>query len=335
MLLNIIVILGSLSLLIWGADRFVTGASATANNFGVSPLIIGLTVVGFGTSAPEMIVSIVASMNGTPNLAVGNALGSNITNIALVLGLTALVCPLFVHSKILQREYPIMFFIMLLVLALFWNGQLSRLDGGILVTGMFVLMYFITRLGLREKQQQEALRNNHNNNASDPLTKEFDEEIPKDIPTPMALFWLALGLIVLLISSKMLVWGSVNIAHEFGVSDLVIGLTIVAIGTSLPELAASVASALKGEHDIAIGNIIGSNMFNLLGVLGIPGLFGTFTLDEHVLSRDYPVMLGLYILLFIFAYGGFKGKGRINRIEGSILLVCYIAYLVVIYQQSI
>lgn len=333
MLLNSIAILAGFSLLIWGADRFVMGASATANNFGVSPLIIGLTIVGFGTSAPEMIVSTVAALDGTPNLAVGNALGSNIANIALVLGLTALITPLYVHSKILQREYPIMFFIMLLVLGLLWDGQLSRLDGSILLAGMFVLMYFITRLGLRERQQLEVIKNNHNNTV-DPLAEEFDEEIPKDMSTPMALSWLLFGLIVLLVSSKMLVWGAVNIAHEFGISDLVIGLTIVAIGTSLPELAASIASALKGEHDIAIGNIIGSNMFNLLGVLGIPGLIGAVTLDENVLSRDYPVMLGLSILLFVFAYG-FKGRGRINRLEASILLACYMGYMMVIYQQSI
>lgn len=334
MLLNTIAILAGFSLLIWGADRFVIGASATANNFGVSPLIIGLTIVGFGTSAPEMIVSTVAAWDGTPNLAVGNALGSNIANIALVLGLTALISPLCVHSKILQREYPIMFFIMLLVLVLLWDGQLSRLDGSILLAGMFVLMYFITRLGLRERQQPDVIKNNHNNNTADPLTEEFDEDIPKDMSTPMALSWLLFGLIVLLISSKMLVWGAVNIAHEFGISDLVIGLTIVAIGTSLPELAATIASALKGEHDIAIGNIIGSNMFNLLGVLGIPGLIGAVTLDDNVLSRDYPVMLGLSILLFVFAYG-FKGRGRINRLEASILFACYIGYMMIIYQQSI
>ncbi len=333
MLLSSIAVLAGFALLIWGADRFVTGASATASNLGVSPLIIGLTIVGFGTSAPEMIVSVVAALDGTPNLAIGNALGSNIANIALVLGITALISPLLVHSKILQREYPIMFFIMLLVLALLWDGQLSRVDGIILLAGMFVLMFYTTRLGLQERQQQKIAPTNSTDSA-DPLIAEFEDEIPRDMSTSMALMWLFLGLIILLLSSKLLVWGSVNIAHAFGVSDLVIGLTIVAIGTSLPELAASVASALKGEHDIAIGNIIGSNMFNLLGVLGIPGLIGSVTLDAHVLSRDYPVMLGLSILLFIFAYG-FKRMGRLNRIEGGILFASYIAYLIVIYQQSL
>ncbi len=334
MLLSSIAILSGFLLLIWSADRFVIGASGIALNFGVSPLIIGLTIVGFGTSAPEMIVSGVAAFEGTPNLAVGNALGSNITNIALVLGITALVTPLMIDSKILKREYPIMFLIMILAWGLLWDGELSSTDGYILIAGMIALMVMITFIGISEKKREKQL------NIKDPLDEEFSEEIPKDMSTQMAFLWLFIGLIVLLISSRMLIWGAVNIAHAFHVSDLVIGLTIVAIGTSLPELAASITSALKGEHEIAIGNIIGSNMFNLLGVLGIPGIMtGTFfgstiLLDPGVLSRDYPVMIGLSILLFIFAYG-FKGKGRLNRFEGGILLACYIAYMLVIFKQSI
>ncbi len=325
MLLSGIAILAGFTLLIWSADRFVMGASGIALNSGVSPLVIGLTIVGFGTSAPEMIVSGVAAYQGTPNLAVGNALGSNITNIALVLGITALVTPLMVNSNILKREYPIMFMIMLVALGLLWDGELSHVDGYILIAGMFALMTFITIMGLREKKQ---------NQQADPLDEEFSEEIPKDMSTSTAFFWLFIGLIVLLISSRLLVWGAVNIAHEFNVSDLVIGLTIVAIGTSLPELAASITSALKDEHEIAVGNIIGSNMFNLLGVLGIPGIMTGVILDPSVLNRDYPVMIALSVLLFIFAYG-FKGKGQINRLEGGILLMCYIGYMIMIYQQSV
>ena len=315
MLLSSAAILAGFLLLIWSADRFVIGASGIALNFGVSPLIIGLTIVGFGTSAPEMIVSGVAAYEGTPNLAVGNAIGSNITNIALVLGCTALVSPLLVHSKILKREYPIMFAIMLLAWALLWDGALSHIDGIILLGGMFALMAYITMMGLKEKQ--------HSTNNTDPLEEEFAEEIPKDMSTAMAFLWLFTGLIVLLISSRMLVWGAVNIAHEYQVSELVIGLTIVAIGTSLPELAASIASALKNEPEIAIGNIIGSNMFNLLGVLGIPGIMTGAILEPSVLARDYPVMMALTVLLFIFAYG-FKRDGRLNRYEGGILLMCYV-----------
>ncbi|NOQ78188.1 MAG: calcium/sodium antiporter [Gammaproteobacteria bacterium] len=325
MLLNGVAILTGFLLLIWSADRFVIGASGIALNFGVSPLIIGLTIVGFGTSAPEMIVSGVAAYEGTPNLAVGNALGSNITNIALVLGITALVTPLMVHSKILRREYPIMFMIMLIAWALLWDGELGRIDGIILLSGMFALLAFITLIGIKENKQAGS---------PDPLEEEFCEEIPRDISTPMAFLWLLIGLLLLLISSRLLIWGAVNIAHAFHVSDLIIGLTIVAVGTSLPELAASVTSALKGEHEIAIGNIIGSNMFNLLGVLGIPGIMTGAILDPSVLSRDYPVMIALSVLLFIFAYG-FKGEGRLNRFEGGILLICYIAYMIVLYQQSI
>ncbi|MCK5648553.1 MAG: calcium/sodium antiporter [Gammaproteobacteria bacterium] len=330
MLLSSLAILGGFLLLIWSADRFVLGASGIALNSGVSPLVIGLTIVGFGTSAPEMIVSGVAAYQGTPNLAVGNALGSNITNIALVLGITALVTPLMVDSKILKREYPIMFMIMILAWGLLWDGELSHSDGYILIAGMFALMIFITLMGLREKKQL---------NTKDPLDEEFNEEIPRDMATSTAFLWLFIGLAILLLSSRMLIWGAVNIAHAFQISDLVIGLTIVAIGTSLPELAASITSALKGEHEIAIGNIIGSNMFNLLGVLGIPGimtgaLFGSsIKLDPSVLSRDYPVMMVLSVMLFVFAYG-FKGKGRLNRLEGGVLLMCYIGYMIVIYQQS-
>ncbi|MDX2505720.1 MAG: calcium/sodium antiporter [Gammaproteobacteria bacterium] len=325
MLLNSAAILAGFLILIWSADRFVTGASGIALNYGVSPLIIGLTIVGFGTSAPEMIVSAVASYEGTPNLAVGNALGSNITNIALVLGVTALVSPLFVESKILQREYPVMFLIMMLAWGLLWDGELSHTDGYILISGMFVLIILTTITGIREKAQIPA---------SDPLTLEFTEEIPRDMSTSMALLWLIVGLLLLILSSRLLVWGAVNIAHIYQVSELVIGLTIVAIGTSLPELAASIASALKNEHEIAVGNIIGSNMFNLLGVLGIPGVMTGAILEPGVLSRDYPVMIALSVLLFIFAYG-FKGKGRLNRLEGGILLVCYIGYMLVLYKQSI
>lgn len=328
MLLSFAAVLVGFVLLIWSADRFVIGASGIAVNFGVSPLIIGLTIVGFGTSAPEMIVSGVAAYEGTPNLAIGNALGSNITNIALVLGTTALVTPLIVDSKILKREYPVMFAIMLIVWALLSDGELSQMDGTILILGMFGLMIFITLIGLREKRRTDKM------GQPDPLENEFSDEIPKDMSTAMAVFWLIAGMLVLLLSSRLLVWGAVNIAHAFHVSELVIGLTIVAIGTSLPELAASIASALKNEHDIAVGNIIGSNMFNLLGVLGIPGIIGSVTLEPSVLERDYPMMILLSILLFLFAYG-FKGKGKINRLEASILLLGYIGYMFVIYQQSV
>lgn len=319
-LLSIAAIISGFILLVWGADRFVHGAAATARNLGVSPLIIGLTVVGIGTSAPEILISIIAAYEGNPALAVGNALGSNIANIALVLGVTSLVCPLLVKSETLRREYPIMFLIMVIALILCVDGELSRLDGVILLSGLVVMVLWMVKMGLRKHE-------------TDPLETEYEQEIPY-LTTGKAIFWLAVGMILLLVSSRILVWGSVNIAQALGVSDLIIGLTIVAIGTSLPELAASVMSALKGEPDIALGNVIGSNMFNLLAVLGLPGLIAPHVLDPAVLSRDFPIMIGFSIALFAMPYG-FKKSGKINRYEGALLLTGYIAYMVVLYFSAI
>ncbi|MCW8988333.1 MAG: calcium/sodium antiporter [Gammaproteobacteria bacterium] len=306
-------------LLVWGAERFVHGAAAIANNFGVPPLIIGLTVVGIGTSAPEILISVVAAYQGNPALAVGNAIGSNITNIALVLGITAIVIPLTVKSETLRREYPIMFIIMLVSLMLVMDNHLGQVDGLILVSGLFVMLYWMIQTAKKQK--------------SDPMEKEFEGEIPK-ISTQKAFLWFAIGLILLIVSSRGLVWGAVNIAHAAGISDLVIGLTIVAIGTSLPELAASIVSALKNEADIAIGNIIGSNMFNLLVVFGIPGLMSPHIIEPAILERDFPFMIGLSIALFVMAYG-FKGEGRLNRYEGGLLLAGYTIYMVVLYYTAV
>ena len=316
--LSVIAVLGGFAILVWGADRFVLGAAATARNLGVSPLVIGLTIVGIGTSAPEILVSAMAALQGNPALGVGNAIGSNITNIALVLGTTALITPLVVKSETLRREYPLMFMIMLLALLLVMDGELSRTDGLILLGGLVVMVGWMVRLGLRR--------------GYDPMEAEFEQEIPT-LATGPALLWLALGMVLLLGSSRMLVWGAVNIAHAFGISDLVIGLTIVALGTSLPELAASVMSALRGEPDIAIGNVIGSNMFNLLAVLGLPGVILPHVLEPTVLSRDFPVMIGVSVALFIMAYG-FRRDGRVNRWEGGLLLVAYLGYMLMLYHDS-
>lgn len=318
-LLSVMAIIIGFGVLVWGAERFVHGAAAIAQNFGVSPLIIGLTIVGIGTSAPEILISVIAAYQGTPALAVGNALGSNITNIALVLGITAIVMPLTVKSETLRREYPIMFIVMLVSLVLVMDNHLGQLDGLILISGLFVMLFWMIQQGKKQKR--------------DPLEKEFEKEIP-DISTQKALLWFVIGLVLLIVSSRGLVWGSVNIAKAAGISDLVIGLTIVAIGTSLPELAASITSALKKEPDIAIGNIIGSNMFNLLVVFGIPGLMSPHTVEPAILDRDFPFMIGLSIALFVMAYG-FKGEGRINRYEGSMLLVGYIAYMTVLYYTAV
>ncbi len=321
MWIELLAIVTGFALLVWGADRFVLGAAATARNLGVSPLIIGLTIVGFGTSAPEILVSVVAAWEGNPGLAVGNALGSNITNIALILGITALVAPLSVHSGTLRREFPILLTIMAVSFLLLWDGSLDMMDGGILVGGMVVMLLLVVRLGLKSR-------------ASDPMKEEYDAEIPTDMSTSRALVWTLLGLVVLVASSRLTVWGSVEIARALGVSDLIIGLTIVALGTSLPELAASVMSALKGEHDIAVGNVIGSNMFNLLAVLGLPGLIAPGPVDSAVLSRDYPIMISLTLILLVLAYG-VRGKGCINRMEGGFLFLCYCAYQSLLYSTAI
>lgn len=308
-------------LLAWAADRFVLGSSAIARNLGISPLIVGLTVVAFGTSVPEMLISGVAAWEGNPGLAIGNAIGSNITNIGLVLGITALIIPLTVHSDTLQREFPILFVVMVFALLLISDHELGRLDGFLLIIAMIVLLYWIVSLAIRTRK-------------TDPIKAEFALEIPYHMPTQKAVTWFLLGLIVLFISSKILVWGAITIAKSFGISDLVIGLTIVAIGTSLPELAASVMSAIKKEHDIAVGNIIGSNMFNLLAVMGIAGIIHPSSFEPELLSRDYLLMFVLTAGLFAMAYG-FRHTGNVNRWSGGILLLTWLGYMTYLYQTSI
>jgi cation:H+ antiporter len=275
-------------------------------------MMIGLTIVGFGTSAPEILVSGMASLQGNPGLAIGNALGSNIANIALILGVTALIAPLRVASETLRREYPMLLVATLITMMLMLDGALGRLDGVILLAGLVALLYGMVRIGLKSR-------------ASDPMEQEYDAELPDQMSTRSALLWFAVGLVLLLISSRILVWGAVNIATAFGISDLIIGLTIVALGTSLPELAAGVASALKGEHDIAIGNIIGSNMYNMLAVLAMPALLAPGEFLPEALSRDLPVMIGLTLALFLMGYG-FGGPGRISRLEGLLLALTFIGY---------
>ena len=313
MLIDILAIVAGFALLVWGADSFVNGAAGIARNFGVSPLLIGLTIVGFGTSAPEILVSTMASLQGNPGLSIGNALGSNITNIALILGTTALIAPLTVHSNTLQREYPILLLVTLGAAALMIDQQLSFTDGIMLLVALFVVMSWIVHLGLSRKPD-------------DPMIRELEDELPPGMTTAAAVGWFLIGLVVLLISSRLLVWGAVNVATAFGISDLVIGLTIVAIGTSLPELAASIASALKNEHDLAIGNIIGSNIYNLLAVLCIPGLVAPGIFDIEVILRDLPILIGLTVALFFMGYSFKNTTGRVTRLEGFVLLMAFITY---------
>ncbi|WP_456379180.1 calcium/sodium antiporter [Thiolapillus sp.] len=310
----ILAVVAGLVVLVWSADRFVAGAAGLARAMGISALIIGLTIVAFGTSAPEMLVSAMAALQGNSGLAIGNAVGSNIANMALVLGVTALIAPLAVQSRTLSREFPLMLIVMLAAWVLLWNGQLSRLDGALLLAGMFAVVLWTIHLA-------------RTSGADDPLLEELVGEIPESMPKGRAWWLLLSGLALLLASSKLLVWGAVGIAQLYGVSDLVIGLTIVAIGTSLPELAASVAAARKQEHDIAVGNVVGSNLFNILAVLGIAGTIGSSAVDSAVLYRDFPLMLVLAVALYIMARGFRRnGHGLIRRWAGAILLLVFIAY---------
>lgn len=319
MLYDVLAMIAGFSLLVWSADMLIAGAATVAKRLGIPPLVVGITVIGFGTSAPEIMVASIAALDGSPALAIGNAIGSNITNITLVLGVAAIIAPLNVHSRILKKELPILFLATLLATLLIMDNYLDRLDGTILVVSLVVLMVWITRQALLNRDKE-----------ADILQEEYAQEIPDEMPMPKAVFWLISSLILLTISSKLLVFGAVNIATAFGLSELVIGLTIIAIGTSLPELAASISGALKGEHDLAIGNVVGSNLFNTLIVLGIPGIIAPSTLDSGVMQRDIPILFVLTIALIVLANGIF-GRRRINRIEGFLLTCSFLAYQALIY----
>ena len=312
-------LLAGLVILVWSADRFVLGAAATARFMAISPLVIGLTIVSLGTSAPEMFVSTMAALDGAGGLAIGNVIGSNIANIALVLGITALVAAIPIQKKLIKKEIPLLLLVTIIAGLVLVDLKLDLFDAVILIIALVVAVYLLFQ---QSSDSGEAI---------------IDEDEQAEIdamPAKKAIFWLIVGLAALMISSKMLVWGATSIAQAFGISDLVIGLTIVAIGTSLPELAASVASALKGHHDIAIGNIIGSNIFNLLAVLPIPGLIAPLVIESAVVERDYMIMLGLTVALVLIIGLSFR-RGSIPRFTGIILLASYVAYMVLLYSQSV
>ena len=317
MLYDILAIIAGFFLLIWSADKLIAGAATVAKYLGIPPLVVGITIVGFGTSAPEIMVASIASLDGSPSLAIGNAIGSNIANITLVLGIAALISPLDVHSRIIKKELPLLMVATLLAVSFMLDNHLGRIDGIILCSLLVALMWWITRQALQSRGE-------------DQLQNEYVQETPETMPISHAYFWLFIGLVLLTVSSKLLVFGAVNIATVFGLSELIIGLTIIAIGTSLPELAASIAGALKGEHDLAIGNVVGSNLFNTLIVLGIPGIIAPSTLDSGLMNRDIYVLLGLTAMLFIMAYG-FRSAGRINRFEGLVLTCGFFAYQALLY----
>lgn len=312
MLIDSLEVIGGLVLLIWGADRFVLGAAAGARNLGVPPLLVGLTVVAFATSAPEVLVSMVAALRGEPGLAFGNAIGSNIVNVGLVLGLVATIKPIELKSATLRREMPALLAVTLLTVSLFLDTFMSRVDGLVMLIGLIIVMIWLARLGMRSA-------------ANDPMVAEYEAEIPDKVSMKAAAFWFAVGLVALLIGAELLVDGAINIATTLGVSDVVIGVTLVALGTSLPELAVSLVSAYKEEHGLAIGNIVGSNIFNLLAVIGVAAAIEPSAVAPSVLSVHIFVMVAFTLVLFAMTYD-YDGKSELSRIEGIALFSAFIAY---------
>jgi len=312
MLLYVVALTSGIALLVWGADRMVIGASVTARNMGVSPMLVGLTVVGFATSAPEILISVMAALDDIPNLAIGNAIGSNIANIGLVCGVTALTWPLQVESQTLRREFPVMVAVSILPIILFPDEMLSRLDGLLLLCAFVGFFYWIIQLGLRTR-------------GHDTIEAEYASEIRADMQQSLAVLWIIVGLAALIGGSKALVWGAEHIARELEITDTVLGITVVAIGTSLPEMAVSILAARKGEHGLAFGNIIGSNSFNMLAVIGIAATIRPAALDIATLTLHFPVMLAFTLALFFMAYN-YTGTIRVSRVAGAVLLIGFIAY---------
>ena len=320
MLGNLLEVIAGLVLLIWGADRFVHGAAATARNLGVTPLLIGLTIVAFATSAPEILVSIDAAFRNTPGLAIGNAIGSNIANIGLVLGCVALIRPIELRSATLRREMPALLAVSLLTVSLFLDSFLSRVDGLVLLTSLVIVMIWLARLGMRSAP-------------TDPIKTDFEAEIPTDVSMRIAIFWLVFGLGTMLVGAHLLVDGAIATAERLGVSEVVIGILLVALGTSLPELAVSLVSAMKGEYGLAIGNIVGSNIFNLLAVIGVAATITPAALAPSVLSLHIFVMVAFTLVLFAMTYD-YDGKSELSRIEGAALLLAFLAYDTYVVLQS-
>lgn len=319
MWVNLLLMIVGFAVLIWSADRFLSGAAATATNLGVSNIVIGLTVVSLGTSAPEIVVALIAALEGNAILAIGNAIGSNIANIGLVLGITAIVAPLPFSQNVLRRELPWLLGATVLAIVLIFDRELSFTDGVFLLAG---LAYILWQL-LRSERDADP--------AESALASEL-EELP-EMKQSSALFWLFAGLAALLASAQLLVYAATQIAFDLGISSMIIGLTIVAIGTSLPELAATVGAAMKGQPDIAIGNIVGSNILNILAVLAVPALISTTGLDFSALWRDSGMMLALTLMLALFAYG-MNSRAVITRFEGLVMLLAWIGYNLLLIQQA-
>lgn len=319
LLLPVLAIVISLALLAISADKFVDGASSVAKHLGISPLLIGLTIVSFGTSAPEILIAVMSAGSGSSDIAIGNALGSNIANIALILGAASLFTPIPVASEVLRREIPLLFAAVLFSTALILDLHLSRIDG---IAAIVTLMICLGWLVWQSKSRPD-----------DSIGAEFDDNIEADTNVKTSAIITTIALIVLLISAKVLVWGAVEIARAANVSELMIGLSIVAVGTSLPELAATIACILRREYGLAIGNVVGSNLFNALAVVGIVAVMAPGDLDIMVRNRDAVVHIALTICLLIFCVG-YKREGRINRVEGFLLLAAFVGYQWFLYSSE-
>lgn len=320
MIFAIIAVVIGLAVLVWSADKFVDGAVGVAEFCGMSTLLIGMVVVGFGTSAPELTVSVISASQGNPELALGNAYGSNIANIALILGATALISPILMQRSVIRGDLPILIAVSILSIVLVWDGSVVRWNGVLLLVVFALVMGYSIWRELR-KAHAEA-------------TESVEEESAEKASLGKSIMWLVLGLALLVASSRALVWGAVEIARTLGVSDLLIGLTIVAIGTSLPELASSIAAARKGENDLALGNIIGSNLFNTLAVVGFAAIISPMDeIEKAVTYRDMPLMTALTVALIVLGFRR-KGDGRLNRIAGAILLAIYVGYLALLVIQA-
>lgn len=320
MILHLGAVLAGLIAVVWAADRFIDGSAALARYLGMPPLLIGMVIVGFGTSAPELAVSVIAAADGSPGLALGNAYGSNIANIGLILGITALLYPLAVHSLAVRKELPILLAVTALAIAQLSDGTIGRPDALLLLAVFAGLMGWSLRVGLK--------------GGADPLAAETGAELAaRGLTRSAAALWAVIGLLLLVVGSRVLVWGAVEVARDSGVSELIIGLTVVAVGTSLPELASSLLAVRKGESDIAFGNIIGSNLFNTLAVVGLAGVIAPIDVTPDALYRDGAVMMAMTVALF--AYCLWCGKEpRIGRAAGSILLIAYLAYAVALGAQA-
>jgi len=318
MWLAILAVVVGLAILVWSADVFIDGAVALANKLNVPSFLIGVIILGLGTSAPEMIVSMLAALEGSPELALGNAYGSNIVNIALVLGATVLISPIIIRKSIINRDMPLLLLVTAVAAWQLSDGVLSNTDGIVLIVLLVVVLGIQIILSLRE--------GNHEHEGDTVETAKAEHSMAQGLGR------LFLGLLVLILSSRAIVWGAIELATLWGLSELIIGLTIVAIGTSLPELVASLSAARKGEHDMALGNIIGSNVFNTLGVVGVAALIAPITPSSIILSRDILAMGLLTLLLFAMCLFAFKTKRAFGRTSGTTLVLFFVGYTVWLIQ---